>query len=76
MIEIARTITGVPIQCQVVNARPGDPAELVADASLAKRVLGWKPQVSFKKMVAIMMDADLDEVRWSPKGRAAAKRRS
>lgn len=45
VIEVARRVTGRPIPSRFEAARPGDPASLVADASKAQAVLGWKPAV-------------------------------
>ncbi len=42
--------------------RPLDVPVLCGDPSKAQRVLGWKPKVTFKKLVAVMVNADLD--RW------------
>lgn len=39
--------------------RPADVELLVGDASKANSVLGWKPDVSFKELVAMMVDSDL-----------------
>jgi len=38
--------------------RPAEIDVLQGDASKARRVLGWKPQVSFEELVAMMIDAD------------------
>ena len=43
--------------------RPADVAVLQADASKARRALGWEPEVSFQELVAMMVDADLELVR-------------
>ena len=43
VIECGRKVTGRPIPAHVQPPRPGDPAQLVADASKAAKVLGWKP---------------------------------
>jgi UDP-glucose 4-epimerase len=43
VIEACRKITGHPIPTTIEARRAGDPAELVADSSLAQKVLGWKP---------------------------------
>jgi UDP-glucose 4-epimerase len=43
VIEIARRVTGRPIPSRFDAARPGDPPCLVADASKAQALLGWKP---------------------------------
>ena len=42
MIEASRRITGEPIPTEIVDRRPGDPAELVASAAEARRILGWQ----------------------------------
>jgi GDPmannose 4,6-dehydratase len=39
--------------------RPAEVDVLVGDASKAKRVLGWQPEISFVDMIAEMVDADL-----------------
>jgi GDPmannose 4,6-dehydratase len=39
--------------------RPSEVDLLVGDASKAKKVLGWTPQVRFKELVRLMMDNDL-----------------
>jgi UDP-glucose 4-epimerase len=46
VIEWGRKVTGRPIPIRIEPPRPGDPAKLVADASRAARVLGWKPTKS------------------------------
>jgi len=44
VIEACRKITGHEIPAEVAPRRAGDPPELVADSSLAKKTLGWKPE--------------------------------
>jgi GDPmannose 4,6-dehydratase len=44
-------------------ARPADIEEVVADASKARKVLGWEPRVSFEEVIAMMVDADLARLR-------------
>ena len=44
VIQACRKVTGHPIPETAGTRREGDPPELVADASLAKKVLGWMPQ--------------------------------
>jgi GDPmannose 4,6-dehydratase len=39
--------------------RPAEVDHLVGDASRARRELGWAPTVSFRELVAMMVDADL-----------------
>jgi GDPmannose 4,6-dehydratase len=58
-----------------VDARYFRPAEvdyLCADASKARRVLGWEPAVGFDELVRIMVDADMRAVEARVKGGAAA----
>jgi UDP-glucose 4-epimerase len=43
VIETARQVTGQPIAVNIEPRRPGDPSHLVANASKAYAVLGWKP---------------------------------
>jgi GDPmannose 4,6-dehydratase len=38
--------------------RPAEVDHLLADASKARRVLGWEPTVSFEELVTMMVDAD------------------
>ncbi|MDD4877882.1 MAG: GDP-mannose 4,6-dehydratase [Candidatus Nanoarchaeia archaeon] len=40
--------------------RPTEVDALCGDASKAKRVLGWEPQIKFKELVHMMVDADLN----------------
>jgi GDPmannose 4,6-dehydratase len=54
-----------------VDARYFRPAEvdyLCADASKARRVLGWEPTVTFSELVRIMVDADMKAVETRLKG--------
>src|ERR1044071_2981127 len=39
--------------------RPAEADQLIGDDSKARRVLGWEPQVSFEKLIAMMVDADV-----------------
>jgi GDPmannose 4,6-dehydratase len=39
--------------------RPAEVDDLRADASKARRVLGWEPRVGFRDLVRMMVDADL-----------------
>lgn len=43
VIETARRITGRPIPTEYAPPRPGDPSQLVADATRARLLLGWEP---------------------------------
>ncbi len=39
--------------------RPAEVDHLIGDASKAKRVLGWRPQVTFEGLIRMMVDEDL-----------------
>jgi len=41
--------------------RPTEVDELLGDASKARTRLGWKPEISFQKMVSMMVKTDLEE---------------
>jgi GDPmannose 4,6-dehydratase len=43
--------------------RPAEVDSLVGDASKARRVLGWQPEVSFPELIRKMVDADLERNR-------------
>ena len=43
--------------------RPAEVDILLGDASKARRVLGWKPEVSFEELVAMMIDSDWELAR-------------
>jgi len=43
--------------------RPTETGPLVADYSKAKKVLGWKPKTSFKKLVQMLVDANLARLK-------------
>ena len=43
--------------------RPAEVDLLLSDPSKAKKALGWQPQVGFEKLVAMMVDSDLAQLR-------------
>ena len=43
--------------------RPAEVDLLVGDPAKAEKVLGWKPATSFPDLVAMMVEADLDQVK-------------
>jgi UDP-glucose 4-epimerase len=55
-------VSGVPIPWRIVARRPGDVASSWADASKARRELGWQPRRSLDQMIA-------DQYRWSRRAR-------
>lgn len=61
VIDTAKAVTGRHIPVQEGLRRPGDPARLVADATLARKSLGWQPK--FANLVAIIEHAWAWETR-------------
>ena len=48
--------------------RPTEVDALIADPSKARRDLGWEPKITYKPLVRIMVDADLEMVGLEPIG--------
>jgi len=46
VLEMVRKVSGVALPVRMGPRRPGDPAEVYADNSRIRRVLGWAPQHS------------------------------
>jgi GDPmannose 4,6-dehydratase len=71
--EIAFEHAGVDMERHVVVdpefLRPAEVDHLVGDASKAKDKLGWEPRVSFRELIELMVDADIERLT------AAADRR-
>ena len=51
IVQAVEQITNKKLNVVLAGRREGDPAELVADPSLANEVLGWKPTFSLKEIV-------------------------
>src|SRR6202047_4820811 len=49
--------------------RPLEVDFLLADATKARAHLGWSPRVTFRDLVAIMVDADMEAIGFPPPGR-------
>jgi GDPmannose 4,6-dehydratase len=64
--EAAFTHVGLEYRDYVVSDpqfyRPAEVDQLVADPSKATKKLGWKPKVSFEKLVQMMVEADMETV--------------
>jgi GDPmannose 4,6-dehydratase len=65
-VEIAFEHAGLDWERHVVTdpafLRPAEVDHLVGDASKARSALGWQPKVSFRKLVEMMVDADLEHL--------------
>ena len=46
--------------------RPAEVDHLIADPSKAKNKLGWQPKTSFKELVRLMVEADLEREKHTP----------
>jgi GDPmannose 4,6-dehydratase len=46
--------------------RPAEVDQLVGDATKAREQLGWQPRVSFKELVEMMVDADVERLAAQP----------
>jgi UDP-arabinose 4-epimerase len=44
VLEAVERVAGRPVPHEVAGRRPGDPPMLVGDATLARRILGWRPR--------------------------------
>ncbi len=66
LVEVAFAHVGLDWQKYVkldpAFIRPAEVDHLIGDASKAKRELGWEPSVSFRGLVEMMVDADLDRI--------------
>ena len=49
--------------------RPTEVDHLRGDASKANKALGWKPKVTFKALIEMMVRADEEDVRTTLQGR-------
>jgi GDPmannose 4,6-dehydratase len=62
-LQIAFDHAGIEIADHVVIdeslRRPAEVEHLVGDATKARRVLGWEPEVEFEQLIRMMVDADL-----------------
>jgi GDPmannose 4,6-dehydratase len=63
LLEIAFSRLGMDwkkyVEIDPALVRPAEPDPLCGDAGKARRVLGWKPEVSFKQLIEMMVDAEL-----------------
>jgi GDPmannose 4,6-dehydratase len=51
--------------------RPAEVDYLCGDASKARRVLGWEPQVTFRELIEMMVEFDLNALKDSTARRFA-----
>jgi GDPmannose 4,6-dehydratase len=69
LVELAFAHVGLDWQPHVVTDprfyRPAEVDLLLADPTKARRELGWSPKMSFRELVAAMVDADLERLSGS-----------
>ncbi|MEJ3744824.1 UDP-glucose 4-epimerase GalE [Actinomycetes bacterium KLBMP 9797] len=51
VLDAVREVTGLPVDVEVLPARPGDPPEVVAEVDKIRRDLGWKARNGLVDMV-------------------------
>jgi GDPmannose 4,6-dehydratase len=70
LVELAFAAAGLDWQKYVkidpALVRPAEVDLLIGDPSKAKRILGWKPEVSFPQLVERMVKADLARLQGKP----------
>jgi GDPmannose 4,6-dehydratase len=61
-LEIAFDHAGVPVDDHVevdpALLRPAEVEHLIGDASKARQLLGWEPEISFEQLIRMMVDSD------------------
>jgi GDPmannose 4,6-dehydratase len=66
LVDVAFTQVGLEWERHVTIderfIRPAEVETLQADPAKARRVLGWRPKVSFEELVRMMVDADLERL--------------
>lgn len=75
LLEIAFAHAGLDWQKYVeidpVLVRPAEDGPMSGDSSKAGKILGWKPEVTFKELVEMMVDSDLSLLTEAGAKRAA-----
>ena len=51
VLDAVKKVTGRRFEVREAPRRPGDPARLIADASLAREVLGWVPEYGLEEII-------------------------
>jgi len=67
LLQIAFTCVGLNWEDHIVMdknlIRPAEVNRLLGDASKAKKILCWKPRVSFEELIAMMVESDLNKLK-------------
>jgi len=72
-LEVAFDHAGLPVDQHVVidpaMMRPAEVEHLIGDPAKAKEALGWESEVSFERLIQMMVDADYELLRRDPGAR-------
>jgi GDPmannose 4,6-dehydratase len=64
LLEVAFSRAGLDwqehVESEERHLRPAEVDRLLGDASKARRVLGWTPKVSFRELIEMMVDSDVE----------------
>ena len=71
VIDVVRKLSGVDFPVTKVGRRAGDPAALMADNALIKKILGWQP--AYDDLETIVGTALAWEAIWQKKKAAAGQ---
>ncbi len=75
LLEVAFSHAGLDwkkyVEIDPKLVRPAEVDYLCGDASKARKVLGWVPEVTFKQLIEMMVDADLLQLKQTLVGRTA-----
>ena len=74
VLEVAFSALDMPwepyVELDARYRRPTEVDHLLGDASRAREKLGWKPTVTFRELITMMVRADEEDVRGALSGRA------
>jgi GDPmannose 4,6-dehydratase len=75
LLEVAFSRVGLDwkkhVEIDPKLVRPAEVDYLCGNAEKAQKVLGWKPEVTFKQLIEMMVDVDLNTLKQSVAGRIA-----
>ena len=78
LVEIAFESAQLPWQSHVeidpALLRPAEVDHLIGDATKAREVLGWEPEVDFRGLVQMMVEADLSRLASNPRSESPTPR--
>jgi GDPmannose 4,6-dehydratase len=67
LLEVAFGVAGLDwqehVECDPKLIRPAEVDFLCGDATKAREMLGWQPQVRFEELIKMMVEADIEAVQ-------------